>query len=85
MDLKLKGKKVLVTGGSKGIGASLGHAFAAEGANVVLVSRSGDALKVTADAIRSRHQVSVEAHAAEAPAAPVPVESPPAESAATPA
>ena len=65
MDLGLKGKKVLITGGSKGIGASLGHAFAAEGANIVLVSRSADALKVTGDAIRSRHQVTVETHAAD--------------------
>jgi NAD(P)-dependent dehydrogenase (short-subunit alcohol dehydrogenase family) len=65
MDLGLKGKKVLVTGGSKGIGAACGHAFAAEGANVVLVSRSADALKATADEIRSRHQVAVETHAAD--------------------
>ena len=64
MDLKLRGKKVLITGGSKGIGASLGHAFAAEGANIILVSRSAEALKETGDAIRSRHQVSVETHAA---------------------
>lgn len=65
MDLGLKGKKVLVTGGSKGIGASVGHAFAAEGASIILVSRSADALKITADSIRSRHQVSVETHAAD--------------------
>ena len=65
MDLGLRGKKVLITGGSKGIGASLGHAFAAEGANIVLVSRSAETLKVTGDAIRSRHQVSVETHAAD--------------------
>ncbi len=65
MDLGLKGKTVLVTGGSKGIGAACGHAFAAEGANVVLVSRSADALKATADEIRSRHQVAVETHAAD--------------------
>ncbi|MEZ5855073.1 MAG: SDR family NAD(P)-dependent oxidoreductase [Hyphomicrobiaceae bacterium] len=65
MDLGLKGKKVLITGGSKGIGASCGHVFAAEGANIVLVSRTADALKVTGDDIRSRHQVSVETHAAD--------------------
>ena len=65
MDLKLRGKKVLVTGGSKGIGSAVGEAFAAEGANVILVSRSADALKATADSIRSRHQVSVEAYAAD--------------------
>ncbi|MDX2156437.1 MAG: short-chain dehydrogenase/reductase [Hyphomicrobiaceae bacterium] len=65
MDLKVRGKKVLITGGSKGIGASCGHAFAAEGANIVLVSRSADLLKATGDEIRSRHQVSVETHAAD--------------------
>ncbi len=65
MDLGLKGKTVLITGGSKGIGASCGHAFAAEGANIILVSRTADALKKTGDEIRSRHQVSVETHAAD--------------------
>ena len=47
MDLGLNGKRVLITGGSKGIGASLGEAFAAEGANVILVSRTADVLKKT--------------------------------------
>ena len=65
MDFGLRGKRVLITGGSKGIGASLGEAFAAEGANVILVSRSADVLKKTADDIRSRHQVAVETHAAD--------------------
>ncbi len=65
MDLGLRGKSVLITGGSKGIGASCGHAFAAEGANIILVSRSADALKATGDDIRSRHQVSVETYAAD--------------------
>jgi NAD(P)-dependent dehydrogenase (short-subunit alcohol dehydrogenase family) len=65
MDLALSGKRVLITGGSKGIGAAIGEAFAAEGANVILVSRSADLLKATAEAIRSRHQVSVETHAAD--------------------
>jgi NAD(P)-dependent dehydrogenase (short-subunit alcohol dehydrogenase family) len=39
MDLELKGKAVLVTGGSKGIGLACAAAFLAEGARVVLVSR----------------------------------------------
>lgn len=65
MDLGLKGKKVLITGGSKGIGASCGHAFAAEGANIILVSRTAETLKKTGDEIRSRHQVTVETHAAD--------------------
>jgi len=40
MDLSLKDKKVLITGGSKGIGLACAKAFIAEGAKVALVSRS---------------------------------------------
>ena len=40
MDLGLKDKKVLITGGSKGIGLACARAFIAEGARVALVSRS---------------------------------------------
>ena len=40
MDLALKDKKVLITGGSKGIGLACAKAFIAEGAKVALVSRS---------------------------------------------
>ncbi|MFG1608226.1 SDR family NAD(P)-dependent oxidoreductase [Actinoplanes sp. NPDC049265] len=40
MDLKLAGKRVLVTGGSKGIGLATVRAFLAEGADVVAVSRT---------------------------------------------
>ena len=40
MDLGLKDKKVLITGGSKGIGFACARAFVAEGARVALVSRS---------------------------------------------
>ena len=34
MDLKLSGKTVLITGGSKGIGYACAEAFAAEGCSV---------------------------------------------------
>lgn len=44
MDLGLKGKKVLVTGGSKGIGLACARAFIAEGARVAIVSRSQENL-----------------------------------------
>lgn len=65
MDLGLAGKRVLVTGGSKGIGLAVGEAFAAEGCHVRLVSRSAESLQKAADGIRARHQVSVEAFAAD--------------------
>jgi NAD(P)-dependent dehydrogenase (short-subunit alcohol dehydrogenase family) len=40
MDLGLKQKSVLITGGSKGIGLACAKAFRAEGARVAIVSRS---------------------------------------------
>jgi NAD(P)-dependent dehydrogenase (short-subunit alcohol dehydrogenase family) len=42
MDLKLEGKVVLVTGGSKGIGLACALAFAAEGARIAICSRASD-------------------------------------------
>jgi NAD(P)-dependent dehydrogenase (short-subunit alcohol dehydrogenase family) len=40
MDLGLNGKTILITGGSKGIGLGIAKACAAEGTNLVLVSRT---------------------------------------------
>ena len=48
MDLRLKGQRVLVTGGSKGIGSACGKAFLQEGCSVVLVSRDPARLAATA-------------------------------------
>jgi 3-oxoacyl-[acyl-carrier protein] reductase len=45
MDLGLKGKSVLVTGGSKGIGLACAQAFAAEGASVRLAARDAARLE----------------------------------------
>ncbi len=42
MDLGLKNKNVLVTGGSKGIGLAVAELFAAEGANVAICARNAD-------------------------------------------
>ncbi len=62
MDLNLRGKTVLVTGASKGIGQGVAEVFAAEGADLHLTARSGDLLASVRDDIRQSHQVGVEIH-----------------------
>ncbi|MET0169565.1 MAG: SDR family oxidoreductase [Aliihoeflea sp.] len=44
MDLKLGGRNVLVTGGSKGIGLACAKAFVEEGARVVIIARNPETL-----------------------------------------
>ncbi|HKS18345.1 MAG TPA: SDR family oxidoreductase [Bradyrhizobium sp.] len=63
MDLHLRGKRVLITGASKGIGAAAAEAFAEEGCHLRLAARSGDALKALAERLRSKHQVGATVHA----------------------
>src|SRR5687767_6828759 len=46
------GKVVLITGGSRGIGRALAHAFAGRGANLVLAARSEDQLREVASECR---------------------------------
>ena len=65
MDLKLTGKTVLITGGSRGIGFACAMAFAAEGCAVHIASRSQESLEAARDKIRARHNVPVEIHAAD--------------------
>ena len=59
MDLGLKGKGVIVTGGSRGIGRSIAMAFADEGANLAICARSEDALEQTRAELAAK---GVEAH-----------------------
>jgi NAD(P)-dependent dehydrogenase (short-subunit alcohol dehydrogenase family) len=54
MELGLKGKVVLITGGSKGIGLACARAFAMEGAKIAIVSRD------PANLARAREQLSSE-------------------------
>ena len=65
MDMQLHGKRVLVTGGSKGIGLACAEAFAAEGCDIVLASRNAGALAAAADKVRAARQVRVETLAAD--------------------
>src|SRR5262245_58120334 len=51
MDLSLTGKRVLVTGGSKGIGRACAEAFLRQGAKVTLASRDAKQLGETAAAL----------------------------------
>ncbi len=48
MDLELKGKRALVTGGSKGIGLAIARVLAQEGADVALLARDLQSLNVAA-------------------------------------
>ena len=65
MDMQLAGKRVLVTGGSKGIGLACAEAFAREGCDVVLTARDTAALATAADKVRALSQVRVETLAAD--------------------
>jgi NAD(P)-dependent dehydrogenase (short-subunit alcohol dehydrogenase family) len=57
MDLHLRGKRVLITGASKGIGAAAAEAFAEEGCDLLLAARSGDQLTALAERLRAAHQI----------------------------
>jgi NAD(P)-dependent dehydrogenase (short-subunit alcohol dehydrogenase family) len=51
---RLDGKKLFITGGSRGLGREMALALAEAGADVVLVGRDADSLSRTADDIRQR-------------------------------
>ena len=48
MDLQLKGKRAIVTGGSRGIGKAIALVLAQEGVDVALLARGAEALAATA-------------------------------------
>lgn len=58
MDLGLRGKTAIVTGGAKGIGSGCSEVLAQEGCNVVVVSRSDERLVQTfADGLAEKYGV----------------------------
>jgi len=65
MDLGLAGRRVLITGGSKGIGLACAESFAEAGCDLVLASRDATTLATAADALRAKAQVNVQVFAAD--------------------
>jgi NAD(P)-dependent dehydrogenase (short-subunit alcohol dehydrogenase family) len=54
MDLKLTGKRAIVTGGSRGIGKAIALALASEGVDVALVARNAGPLEQTVSEIAAK-------------------------------
>ena len=65
MDLHLKGKVAIVTGGSRGIGKAIARALAQEGVDIAIVGRNLDAAKQTAADIAKETRQTVDAYAAD--------------------
>src|SRR5262245_40049249 len=53
---RLDGKRLFITGGSRGLGREMALAIAEAGADVILVGRDADSLSRTADDIRRLHR-----------------------------
>ncbi|MEO0751232.1 MAG: SDR family oxidoreductase [Pseudomonadota bacterium] len=65
MDLRIKGKRALVCASSKGLGLGCAEALADAGVDLVMNARGSDALENAAEAIRSKHGVTVTTLAAD--------------------
>jgi len=61
MDLNLKNKTVVITGGSVGIGNAIAHGFAKEGANIIICARDKERMNSAAKELEKLHKVKVTA------------------------
>ena len=57
MDFGLKGKNVLVSGGTKGLGRAICEVMASEGANLIVVSRNEQEAMEYADELRGKYAI----------------------------
>ena len=63
MELNLKGRTALITGGSRGIGYGIAESLAAEGCNLHLASRSAESLEGARKKLADKYGVKVSVHA----------------------
>jgi 3-oxoacyl-[acyl-carrier protein] reductase len=63
MDLRLSGKRVLITGASQGIGLGVAEGFAAEGCHLILAARNGALMEAATAGLRKLGAASVTVHA----------------------
>ena len=54
MDLLLRGKNVIVTGASRGIGRAIAEAFADEGANLAICARNLEPVNEVVDGLKAK-------------------------------
>ena len=62
MDLGLKGRTVLITGASQGIGAGVAEVFAEEGCDLHLTARNAENLDAVRGALVARFPVKITLH-----------------------
>ena len=63
MELELKDKVVVITGGSKGIGLGVARGFAREGAHLVIAARTKAEIEKAASDVRAEYGVKVQREA----------------------